>query len=435
MPAVTPSFRHEAKRVPSTGARRARLLPPLVLAALAACGDVAPPSAPIASPEPRLAAQPLKGTWTVTTLDEPGEGSCTSSYCTLRQAVAAAQDGDRIVFKSTLRGTIKLASSLQLGKPLQIDGGRRITLDTEGRDIVASVFSEGVELSGVTLTGGTLGAINVLSGSLTLRSSTVTGNTSVLGGGGIRSLGSLTVINSSIVGNQTSQEGGGIWASGGPLTVIGSTIADNDADDYGGGIYVSGAAAATSITASTISGNSGFVGGGIFNNVGSVTIRSSVIVSNSSPGAGGGVGAESAGGERATILLANSIIAGNGGDCYINSTESTIQSLGHTLSSTGDLGCFYYFPTWSAASDVLVDASLLFTEVLEAQLKNNGGPTATHALIERGWAVDAGYCPGALTDQRGATRPYDDSRMPNALDGCDIGAFEWAPAATTGRRK
>ena len=159
MPAVTSSFRHEAKRVPSTGARRARLLPPLVLAALAACGDVAPPSAPIASPEPRLAAQPLKGTWTVTTLDEPGEGSCTSSYCTLRQAVAAAQDGDRIVFKSTLRGTIKLASSLQLGKPLQIDGGRRITLDTEGRDIVASVFSEGVELSGVTLTGGTLGAI------------------------------------------------------------------------------------------------------------------------------------------------------------------------------------------------------------------------------------------------------------------------------------
>jgi hypothetical protein len=218
--------------------------------------------------------------------------------------------------------------------------------------------------------------------------------------------------------------------------VVNSTIADNDADGYGGGIYVNGAASAAAITASTISGNSGLIGGGIFNNVGSVTVRNSVIVSNSSPGAGGGLAAESAGGERATTLLANSIIAGNGGDCYINSTESTIQSLGHTLSTTGPLGCFYYFsPTWSAASDVLVDASLLFTEVLEPQLKNNGGPTATHALIERGWAVDAGYCPGALADQRGATRPYDDPRMPNALDGCDIGAYEWAPTATNGRKK
>jgi hypothetical protein len=70
----------------------------------------------------------------------------------------------------------------------------------------------------------------------------------------------------------------------------------------------------------------------------------------------------------------------------------------------------------------------VFTEVLEQQLRASGGPTWTHALIERGRAVDAGYCPGETANQRGFARPYDEPRIPNALDGCGIGAFEWHPA-------
>jgi uncharacterized repeat protein (TIGR01451 family) len=38
--------------------------------------------------------------------------------------------------------------------------------------------------------------------------------------------------------------------------------------------------------------------------------------------------------------------------------------------------------------------------------------------------VDAGYCPGETTDQRGFHRPVDDPAMPNALDACDIGPYE-----------
>jgi uncharacterized repeat protein (TIGR01451 family) len=64
------------------------------------------------------------------------------------------------------------------------------------------------------------------------------------------------------------------------------------------------------------------------------------------------------------------------------------------------------------------------TEVLDATLKDNGGPTMTQALIARGRAADAGYCPGETTDQRGFARPVDDPVMPNALDACDIGAYE-----------
>jgi uncharacterized repeat protein (TIGR01451 family) len=78
-----------------------------------------------------------------------------------------------------------------------------------------------------------------------------------------------------------------------------------------------------------------------------------------------------------------------------------------------------------AAGDLnIVTETQIFSEVLEAELKDNGGPTQTHALIARGRAVDAGYCPGESADQRGFSRPVDDPIMPNALDGCDIGPYE-----------
>jgi hypothetical protein len=89
---------------------------------------------------------------------------------------------------------------------------------------------------------------------------------------------------------------------------------------------------------------------------------------------------------------------------------------------------------FGAATDAKVALlSQVFSDVLDQSLQNNGGPTATHALIERGRAVDAGYCPGETTDQRGLTRPIDEPLRPNVQDGCDIGAFEWRPLAT--RRK
>lgn len=91
------------------------------------------------------------------------------------------------------------------------------------------------------------------------------------------------------------------------------------------------------------------------------------------------------------------------------------MSLGHNLT----VSC-----NFSATGDVHVSSSQVFTEVLEQELKDNGGPTLTHALIARGRAADAGYCPGETEDQRGFPRPVDDPIMPNALDACDIGAYE-----------
>jgi uncharacterized repeat protein (TIGR01451 family) len=114
--------------------------------------------------------------------------------------------------------------------------------------------------------------------------------------------------------------------------------------------------------------------------------------------------------------VANSIIAGNRGDFSNDCTGlSTPVSLGHNLTTTCN---------FQAAGDVHVTSAQVFTEVLEQDLEDNGGPTKTHALIARGRAADAGYCPGETTDQRGFARPVDDPVMPNALDACDIGAYE-----------
>ena len=413
------------------------VLATLAVAALSACGDVTPPSAPAVPSAPQLASQPLKKTWTVTSLDDPGTGSCTSSYCSLRQAVAGAQKGDRIVFKSTVKGTIALTGLIPIAKAIAIDGGGRITLDGQGTDIVVTT-ADTIELAGLTLTGGNFGAINVVGGALTLRNVTVSGNTSQYAGGGIRhAAGTLTLINSSVVNNSTQNDGGGIWAFGGTLVVVNSTIAGNTAVGYGGGIYVNGPAGSATISTSTISGNSAVVGGGIYNLASTVIVRSSAIVQNNSPGQGGGLAVETPAATPAVTSVVSSIVAGNGAsDCYLaNPTDGTLQSLGRTISSTGVNGCFWLYPASAANTDIFIDPSLLYTDVLEPQLRNNGGPTLTHALIERGRAVDAGACPGAVTDQRGVARPYDDPRLPNAWDACDIGPVEWAPPATTGRKK
>ena len=130
-----------------------------------------------------------------------------------------------------------------------------------------------------------------------------------------------------------------------------------------------------------------------------------------------------------TGTVFNTIIAGNRAygistdptaDCY----ENGLKSLGFNLSGSGT-GCDMVTTT-----DFIIAPSQVFSAVLEPVLAANGSPRQTHALIERGYAVDAGYCPGTNGDQRGFPRPYDDLRMPNALDGCDIGAFEWQPADT-----
>ena len=111
------------------------------------------------------------------------------------------------------------------------------------------------------------------------------------------------------------------------------------------------------------------------------------------------------------VYLRNTIIAGNTagrtpGNCHVSAM--VIESRGHNLAD--DDTCFL-----TAEGDLPNRVPRL------AELADNGGPTNTQALVRGSPAIDAGAaeeCPAG--DQRGVKRPQG--------IGCDIGAFELAPA-------
>jgi len=103
-------------------------------------------------------------------------------------------------------------------------------------------------------------------GSVFLTDETVNGNTCTYGGGGIYNEdGHLSVTGGTVNGNTTSfGAGGGIASSLGSMVVSGATIDDNAAlQGYeGGGLYLD--YQGTSISKSTISGNTAQYGGGVY---------------------------------------------------------------------------------------------------------------------------------------------------------------------------
>jgi hypothetical protein len=124
------------------------------------------------------------------------------------------------------------------------------------------------------------GGIRVISGMLTLRNSTVTGNVA-LRGGGIFNGSTLTLQNSTVIGNQAFVGGGGILNTGdGTLTVLDSTIADNSAGQNGGGILNTGR---LTVVDSTLAGNSASDGGGIFNQAPGAVTLAHVTFENNTP--------------------------------------------------------------------------------------------------------------------------------------------------------
>jgi len=383
-----------------------RTLTPIVFATVlviaTACHDAA--TIPVAPSSPAMSVS-NDGTWMVNSLADPGDGVCTGSDCTLREAIAAAEPGDSITFKGNLSGRILTESALIIGKSLTIagPGARVLAIDGQNDHRVFQLdASSVVTISGLTVFRGNDingGGIYVGESSrLTLVASVVAGNQAVLGGG-IFNNGLLTVVRSTVSGNTSSSDGGGIVSEGERLTIVRSTISGNRATGLGGGVFV--------CTSSACPGN--------------LTLRSSTITQNQASVQAGGLYLNELG---STGTVFNSIIAGN----------RALQGTTHECIAPGITSLGYNLTTLQqcsgldATTDIRVEPLQVFTAVLEALLADNGGQLPTHALIERGFAVDAGYCPGEGLDQRDFPRPFDDLRIPNALDGCDIGAYEWQPS-------
>jgi LPXTG-site transpeptidase (sortase) family protein len=318
--------------------------------------------------------------------------------------------------------------------------------------------------AGSTPSGEPGGAIRNF-GTLTLDHVTVTGSLTGGGiyggdggdGGGIYNMGALNLLNSTVSYNETGfggskktekanggngGRGGGLFSGeGSSLKVIGSTIVGNttgmggggsplggDAGDAGsgGGIYNQTNPVIVNSTITTNStgpggeasngykGNAGS-GGGIYNDGGIMEIEYATIVWNGTnvglskynPKAnGGGLFNTDAG----TVRIMSTIIAGNatlnkGRDCY-----GTLYSLDYNLIKYDD-DCTVIGNT---------KHNFYNQDPKLGLLKNNTGPTYTHALEYYSPIMDViplgvNGC-GSMVDQRGASRPQDAA--------CDIGAME-----------
>jgi large repetitive protein len=379
----------------------------------------------------------------------------TETKGTLRASIkeANAHTGpDSIPIEVT--GTIELQSALQvIFDPVSIigPGADQLEVRRTGPSDFA-VFGLSTDASPSSLTGltvsngrGAFGAgIRNSEASLTLTGVVVRDNEATdesgAEGGGIYSEGPLTLRETVVTENvarATGNAGGLTKALGGgvvvtaPLTMEASTISDNVAEAdgdgtaataQGGGLLAGGEA---TISNSTISGNavdaSGAAtqlraqGGGIqtFN----ATLTSSTLARNSATSGGLALGANIH--SLLTTTVTSTLLAeplGGADNCSggLAPGSEEFTSGGYNLDEDGscELG---------KASDLVgVIAGL------DPVLRDNGGPTPTHALPEGSPAIDRGNSFGSSVDQRGLPRPSDFASISNTEggDGSDIGAFE-----------
>jgi hypothetical protein len=329
---------------------------------------------------------------TVTNPNDSGPGS-------LRQALADANNGDTIDFNPALVGqTVTLTTAeLVINKNIAISGPGADLL-TVSRDQNAAAFrilhvSAGLAVSiqglkinngsasqfacggGILVEASTLSVMNCAisdnstdgtgggvcvanNATVTIESSTLSGNYAGDYGGGVANSGTVTINNSTLVDNYGEFTGGGILNDGGSLTVSNSTLTGNGTQLHGGGLWNGGNAV---ITSTTFSGNNGQTAGAIVNRLGTLEMKNSVLT------------------------------RGDVGPNIVNDS-GTVTSLGYNLSDDDGGGV------------LTGPGDQISTEPLLGALQDNGGPTFTHALLPGSPAIDTGdpkFTPPPFHDQRG----------------------------------
>ncbi|MGE3479907.1 MAG: beta strand repeat-containing protein [Gammaproteobacteria bacterium] len=297
------------------------------------------------------------------------------------------------------------------------------------RVTVSNNSADNSSLSGATSING--GGIAIVGGAVTINESLVTGNIATTGnvgttgnnvgsGGGVYiNNGNVTVTDSTISGNTADWNAGGIYNFG-ALTVTGSTISGNTAFQ-GGGVYTDGnPARLLTLVNSTISGNVtthpsfSTLGGGLF--ISKPTVIQGSTITENEAGGGAGIHLDLTGQtslNQGSVTLTHAIIAGQtaGPDC---DNAAAITSNGNNLA--GDASCGL-----AGGGDLNGTAA-----GLGALSATNGGPTASHLPQTGSAAIDTGSnATCTAEDQRSFPRPADGNGDSNAI--CDIGAVEVTP--------
>jgi hypothetical protein len=280
-------------------------------------------------------------------------------------------------------------------------------------------------------------------------------------GGGVYSLGNVTISNSTFhlsaatggnggdafgstcLGAHQGGDGGGarggaIFADAGTLVIDTATFANNSANGGNGG---DGGQTDGGLNCGNHGAGGLAFGGAIANNnAATVNLKHGTISLNNAHAGNTGinqggankpprlVGEGAGGGIRvgpASVTVENTIIAGNtaangtgdttGAPTPGPNVDGAVTSNGHNLLGVAtDATGFTGTGDQTGANPLLV------------ALADNGGPTQTMALAPGSPAIDAGVAAGAAFDQRGMPRTVDDPGVANAAssDGTDIGAYE-----------
>jgi CSLREA domain-containing protein len=317
---------------------------------------------------------------TVDTFEDTFDGSCADGDCSLRDAVSSVDAGD-----------------IDLSRPVTIVGVGETGSFLDASGLGDRVFDVTADLTirHLTLLGGSSvvrgGVVRVTAGAFEMRRSTIVGGRADDGGAlAVASAATAMIDRSWISDTRATDNGGGLFLLG--TTVISrSTI--SEARAVGGGAIFVGPSGAVSLSDSTLSNNVAARGGGI-RALGDIELISATVAANRAD-VGGGILAS----ETSVSSVTNSVFARNRAIDRGPLCGRRLTSDGHNVADVR--GCGFTGPGDIAGVDPELGA-----------LRQNGGPTPTHALREASPAIGrGGVC--LSFDQRGAPRTD-----------CDSGAYE-----------
>jgi hypothetical protein len=164
-------------------------------------------------------------------------------------------------------------------------------------------------------------------------------------------------------------------------------------------------------------------GGGTLISLCDATLNNVTIANNSANSAGGGIGAVFAGViggnpseiNRLRVVISNSIVAGNHAPKSPDCLSGSLSMISHDYNFVGD-------PTGCRLRGKIAH-NIYFSDPILGALMNNGGTTATQALLPGSLAVGAGN-PGVLNGKYGDCVATDQIGTARTKGNCDIGAYQ-----------